>query len=322
MPRTVPESGNWRTTSAQPAYNITATDLVYDRRTLTWINRNPSYQYYAGGSLLQFSAPKVAWFTFYDAAGDSIGNYAIGNYESFGGSPRVGCGSTITGFSTSVNQELISLRVGPKDLADLNVWTSLGEVAASYTVQLFGSLNIAGDCTATGQPTTPLSEAVTIKVGEDCTSLLYPRVRLVWLNSLGGREYWNFTMFAEETITTKGTEYYQPEIQWSKTTPVVKSNDPSGNTTDNWLHGGTRSVNKVVENQWTISSDWLTQDEVELLKESVMSSQTWAYIGQDDFPYTCKIKEQSYTVKTIKQVKLFLATFTIAVSTDRTMQIV
>ena len=82
------------------------------------------------------------------------------------------------------------------------------------------------------------------------------------------------------------------------------------------------SFNKVVENKWTITTNWLTQDEVNLLKEAVQSPQTWAYIGQEDFPYTCKIAESTYTVKTIKQVKLFTATFNIEINTDRTMQIV
>jgi hypothetical protein len=183
-------------------------------------------------------------------------------------------------------------------------------------VQLFANLTINSECVYTGAPSVPLSELVTIQITEDCTSYLYPRVRLVWLNSLGGRDYWNFTMFAEETLDAKGLEYYQPEVLWSNTTPVITS----GDKTQNWLHGGNRSYNKTSTTKWTIMTDWLTQDEVNFLKETVQSPQVWAYIGEQDFPYTGKIVETSYTVKTVKMVKMFKITFNLETSTERSMQ--
>jgi len=246
---------------------------------VTFLNRNPVYEYFQGSpSLLQSASPKVAWFTFYSATG-AIGEYAIGNYEvNFGGGPRYQCGGSIassgTGsFSNFDNQEFLSLRVGPKDLDDLGVWTSLGTVPEYYTVQLFNELNITGSCGYTGAPTVPVSELLTIDIVEDCYSYLYPRARVAWLNSL-----------------------------------------------QNWLKGGVRQYNKSVRRKWTITSDFLTQDQVEVLKGVVMSSQNWVYIGQDDFPYTCKVSEQSYTVKTIKQIKLYTANFTLELSTEQSMQ--
>ncbi len=320
-PRSI-AGGAWQTTTATPSYNITAEALDYDRYTVTFLNRNPVYEYFQGSpSLLQSASPKVAWFTFYSATG-AIGEYAIGNYEvNFGGGPRYQCGGSIassgTGsFSNFDNQEFLSLRVGPKDLDDLGVWTSLGTVPEYYTVQLFNELNITGSCGYTGAPTVPVSELLTIDIVEDCYSYLYPRARVAWLNSLGGRDYWNFTMKAEETVDTTGQDFYQTEVDWSATTPVVLSND----TTQNWLKGGVRQYNKSVRRKWTITSDFLTQDQVEFLKGVVMSSQNWVYIGQDDFPYTCKVSEQSYTVKTIKKIKLYTANFTLELSTEQSMQ--
>jgi hypothetical protein len=76
----------------------------------------------------------------------------------------------------------------------------------------------------------------------------------------------------------------------------------------------------MVNTRWTITSDFLTQEQVDFLKGIVESSQTWVYISDDDWPYTCKVSEGSYTVKTIKQVKLFTATFNMELSTQRTMQ--
>ena len=78
--------------------------------------------------------------------------------------------------------------------------------------------------------------------------------------------------------------------------------------------------NKSINTRWTITSDFLLQPQVDLLKNIVKSSQTWAYIGTDDYPYMCKVSEESYTSKTIKMVKMFTATFNIEFATAQTMQ--
>ena len=319
-PRSNP-GGVWQTTSATPSHNISAEALSYDRYAVTFLNRNPVYEVSGTGGLLQNASPKVAWFTFYSATGE-IGNDLIGNYEvDFGGGPRYTCGGSIatggTGsYSNINNQEFLSLRVGPKDLEDLLVWEDLGQIPKYYTVQLFNELNITGGCGFTGEPTVPVSELLTINIVEDCTSNLYPRARVCWLNSLGGRDYWNFEMKAEETIDTTSDSFYQTEVNWGAITPVALTND----TTQNWLRGGIRQYNKAVKTKWQITSDFLTQEEVEFLKGIVKSPQTWVYIGQEDFPYTCKVSEQSYTVKTIKQVKLYTANFVLEFSTEQSMQ--
>jgi hypothetical protein len=319
-PRSI-TGGVWQTTSAAPSYNINAQALDYDRYTVTFLNRNPIYETYGTGGLLQNASPKVAWFTFYSATGE-VGSYPIGNYETnFGGGPRYSCGGSIatggTGsFSSVNNQEFLSLRVGPQDLEDLGVFASLGQVPEYYTVQLFNELTISAGCTASGAPSVPVSELLTIDIVEDCSSYLYPRARVCWLNSLGGRDYWNFTMKAEESIDAKSDEFYQTEVDWSATTPVVLTND----TTQNWLKGGVRQYNRAIKTKWQITSDFLTQEQVEFLKGIVKSSQTWVYIGREDFPYTCKVSEQSYTVKTIKQVKLYTANFVLEFSTEQSMQ--
>jgi hypothetical protein len=329
-PRTNDATGNWQTSSASPSLNISVYDYIYDRYSLSFINRNPVYQYYYSGGqypYLQASSPLVAYFNFYDSAGNNIGHIAMPNYQTvptdvfYGGNPRQTCGSQISVFSNSDNTELISLRVGPKDLDEMGIFSGLSQVPTSYTVQLFANMTIDGSCNYTGSPSVPLSELVTINITEDCTSYLYPRVRLAWLNTQGGRDYYNFTMFAEQSISSTQKEWYQSEVLWSNSTPVIKS-DAGADQTQNWLHGGDKQYNKVVTNSWKITTNWLTQDEVSFLKDAAQSPQVWAYIGEVDFPYTCTIKETNYTVKTIKQVKVYTVTFTIETAVDRSMQIV
>jgi hypothetical protein len=317
-PRTV-AGGAWQTTTAAPPHNMTVNDLAYDRRTLSFLNRNPVYEE-LGGDYLQAASPKVAWFEFYNEAGANIGEMGFGNYGASGGAPRPTCGDPITTFSTSLSQELLSLRIGPKDLEEMDVWEDIGEVPAYYTVQLFNTLAIDSNCDYTPPPTVPLSELVTVNIVEDCYSNIYPRARVAFLNEKGGRDYFNFQAFAEKTVDASKQEWYQSEVDWGGTTPVQLTDNESGDTTQNWLRGGTRQYNKTVNTRWTITSDFLTQDQVDFLKAIVQSPQTWVYIADDDWPYTCKVSEGSYTVKTIKQVKLFTATFNLELSTQRTMQ--
>ena len=309
--------GAWQKTSAAPPNGINADVLIYDRYTLTFLNRNPYYES-LGGTYLQQSSPKVAWFLFYDAEGTELGHYAAGNFEIFGGAPRVTCGDVISAYSTSINQEFISLRVGPRDLEDDGIISAFDGACAYYTVQLFANWDVISGCTYSNPPYTALSELATFNIVEDCLSTLYPRVRLSFLNQYGAHDYWNFTVFAEETVDAASKNYYQPEVDWSSLTPVKTS----GDQTQNWLKGGSRHYNRIIKNHWTITSDYLTQEQVNFLQNLVLSPQVWFYVGEDDFPYTCTIKETSYTTKTIKQVKLFTATFNVEVSTDRTMQTV
>ena len=311
--------GAWQTTSAAPPHNFEVEDLPYDRRTLSFLNRNPVYED-LGGAYLQYASPKVAWFEFYSATGANIGHTGFGNYGASGGAPRTTCGQPITAFSNSLNQELLSLRVGPKDLQDMGIWTSLGEVPAYYTVQLYNTLAIASNCTYSGEPTDPLSELVTITIKEDCSNKIYPRARVCWLNDKGGRDYYNFVSFLEKTVDSKSEVWYQSEVNWGGTTPVQLPDNPSGDTTQNWLRGGTRQYNKGTTSRWTITSDFLLQPEVDFLKGIVESPQTWVYLGEDDYPFTCKVSEASYVVKTIKQVKMYTVTFNLELSTQRTMQ--
>lgn len=315
-PRTNP-GGAWQKTSAAPPNGIVADVLSYDRYTLTFLNRNPYYES-LGGAYLQQSSPVVAWFLFYDAAGNNIGHYAAGNYVSFGGSPRAACGNAISAYSTSINQEFVSVRVGPRDLEDDGVLSTLSGQCAYYTVQMYANWDIDTSCNYNNPPYTPLSELARFNIVEDCLSTLYPRVRLSFLNQYGGRDYWNFEVFAEEQVNAVSKNYYQPEVDWSALTPIKTD----GDQTQNWLKGGSRHYNRIIRNKWTITSDYLTQEQVNFLQNLVLSPQVWFYIGEDDFPYTCTIKETTYTRKTIKQVKLFTATFNVEVSTDRTMQTV
>jgi len=161
-------------------------------------------------------------------------------------------------------------------------------------------------------PDAPVTQVSRFTMLEDCDTL-YTRVRLSWLNELGGRDYMNFTAFFEKQTSTTNDNYYQESINWSNTTPV----NP-GVTNPNYnlqTKGGEVIYNKQAMTSWTLNTDWLTQDEVNLLEGLQKSSNVIAYFNDTPYnvlvPYSVRIGQTSYKTKNIKQVKLVQGEFEI-----------
>jgi hypothetical protein len=131
-------------------------------------------------------------------------------------------------------------------------------------------------------------------------------------------------MFLEKEISTTNESYSQEQINWNATTPVpLGVLDPSQYL---MLQGGTKVYNKMANTSWSIQSDFLEQDQVDLLEGLQKSPQVFAYIHQDgnafsDYtPYPVTITGGSYKVKNVKQVKLVQGEFTIALTIPQKLQ--
>ena len=258
----------------------------YDRHTLYFLNWNDLGAGYNNG--VQLTQIKE-----YNSSNALIATQDFQNTTGNGGGPQTAANYTTLTESRATDQ--LAVRVGPEDL-------SLNPSTAYYTVTLF----VKASATTSTTPGATASETVRFNIVDPCNDL-YPRVRLSWLNSLGGRDYYNFTMFFEKTTDSPGEVYQQTDLNWSGTTPVALSS--AADKTANWLRGGDKSFNKVVNTVYKIESDWITQAEMDFLGAIPESPQVWAYIGQDPEPYTVQISNLSYTYKLIKQVKLAQASF-------------
>jgi hypothetical protein len=130
-------------------------------------------------------------------------------------------------------------------------------------------------------------------------------------------------MFTEKTTNVTQQTYSQEEINWSSTTPVpVGVTAPPQNLA---TQGGDKIYNKQAITSFKISSDWLPQDQVDLLEGLVKSPQVLAYIHSgaafdDDFPYQVNVKQASYTSKNVRQTKLVQATFDVEVTITQKIQ--
>jgi hypothetical protein len=161
-------------------------------------------------------------------------------------------------------------------------------------------------------PGVPVTQASRFTMLEDCDTL-YTRVRLSWLNELGGRDYMNFTAFMEKDTTTTNDNYYQEAMNWSALKPVTENvTNPNFNLQ---TKGGEVIYNKQAMTSWTLNTDWLTQDEVNLLEGLQKSSNVIAYFNDNPYnvlvPYSVRIGQTSYKTKNIKQVKLVQGEFEI-----------
>jgi hypothetical protein len=158
----------------------------------------------------------------------------------------------------------------------------------------------------------PLTQITRLTMLEDCDTL-YTRVRLSWLNDLGGRDYMNFTAFMEKETKTTNSNYYQETMDWSGYSPVTANlTNPNYNLQ---TKGGNIIYNKQAMTSFVLNTDWLTQDEVNLLEGLQKSSNVIAYFNDTPYnvlvPQSVTIGQTSYKTKNIKQVKMVQAEFEI-----------
>ncbi|MFZ9243420.1 MAG: hypothetical protein ACO295_09530 [Sediminibacterium sp.] len=254
-------------------------------------------------------------YSFYNAAGTLTSTHDMPIYTGTGAGPRSLCSTAITTGQLASQYDIVHVLASPEDVV-----TAIGGSAA---IVEGGRMEIQGfskgvDCAFNAA----ITEKVTINLLEYCQPL-YPRVRLSWLNQLGGRDYLNFTMLTEKSTSVKQQTYAQEEINWSSTSPVpVNVTAPPKNLA---TLGGNKQYNKEVMTSFKIESDWLEQDQVDLLEGLLASPQVLGYIHtgstfDDDFPYQVNIKQSSYVSKNVRQTKLVQGTFDIEVTLTQKSQ--
>lgn len=237
-----------------------------------------------------------------------------------GYSQRATATSTI-GTSLDAKYDIVHVLAGFNDVMEA--------LNQHYTPTAGWSVTITGYDQATSGSSTfgvPVTKSVRFIIKDYCTDPLYPSIRLSWLNRLGGRDYMNFTAFAEKNTTVTSEDMFQEQMQWSKATPVpvLTGSYPIGKL---GIVGGTKPYNKSVDLTYSIESDWLeNQKQIDLLESLIASPQIMAYIHDesnewsDRYPYTVTIQEKSYSTKNIRQTKLVQGKFKINLSMPQKIQ--
>lgn len=302
----------------------------WDSHTVTFLNRWEPLQYgsYAS-SILGFQ------YNAYDINGVGVTSGMIYNTIGNGGGPQAD--NTYTSTTETRATDLMSFRCGFTELG-FRAFTINGgtEYAVnSWTIQAFAKLSATSDPTPvsavgplyrferTDYGCSPISDLT-----QGFPNALYPTVRIAWLNSLGGIDYYNFDMFWEEGNKSEQTIYNRASLDWSGSSPINKT-DPS----ENYMRGGDKIVNKVTTTNFTIQTDWLTQGEIEGLGQIASSPLVWIIapyrLSQTSYaipaistgvPIPVVIENLDYTYKNVKQTKLVQASFNGRFSQPQTMQ--
>ena len=243
---------------------------------------------------------------YYGSTGGLISSTFYQNTTTNGGGPQTTDAYTTLAFSLS--RAALSFRCGPADLTVPNN-------TSYYTVTAYHK----SSATSSNTPGTVASESVRFDITEYCENL-YPVVRLSWLNSLGGRDYYNFDMFYEKTTSSPSDSWYQNPINWTSITNPYSS-DSFTSKTDRWLRGGKKTFNKTVTTRFTIQTDWILQETVDALAAIPESSSVWAYIGTTATePVSIQITSIDYVYSNVKQQKLVQATMECEVTKTQSKQ--
>ena len=95
----------------------------------------------------------------------------------------------------------------------------------------------------------------------------FTRVRLMWINDLGGWDSFNFVKANTEQYSKESSSYYD------------LSQDFSGNWSFDPYQGGELVYSSSINIERTISSDWVTEKESEFLKYLFKSPRVFAYLS-------------------------------------------
>lgn len=174
----------------------------------------------------------------------------------------------------------------------------------------------------------PITKPVRINFNSWCDNL-FPRMTLEWLNELGGIDHMPFTAMVEKETQIEGNIYSTDIINWSTSAPFITS---SSDLHDPYA-GADKSYNKTATFFYTIQSDWLVQEEVDILEGLLKSPRVLGTLTPTNTSvispdlillskqsFSCNIVDKSYSTKLVKAQKLVQATFKIRIPITQNIQ--
>lgn len=131
----------------------------------------------------------------------------------------------------------------------------------------------------------------------------YTNYRIMFMNQLGGTDFYNFKLDSKNTYNTQKTEF-KKTLDWNYS--MSQNGSPRGRTT----------LSQKTTHQVTITTDWITEKESIWLRELINSPEVFVLRPVNDFQYIglniytnnyipIIITETSYQVKTYLRDKLF-----------------
>jgi hypothetical protein len=270
-----------------------------DIHTLTFINNNGQYSM-GTGSTGYYQFPSRAKVNFYDDSDNVFLSQNIDQDTSTGGGPgATGAACTINPLYTKEEAltefNVLSMDVSPRSLG-------VPGTCSKYVVYLEKTCGLTTSF--------PRSESVQFYIQEDCPQCNYERIRFSWLNSLGGRDYYNFTQFYELTRSQRSDNYYKDANDWSSDSWSLTP----------WSSGNT-IYNKELERRIRVTTDWLTEADEVFLGSMFDSPDVKVWLpGATAYPEPCKVDTSSMSFKKHFNQKMVSVTFDISLSINDRVQ--
>jgi len=143
---------------------------------------------------------------------------------------------------------------------------------------------------------TAMSESICLTI-DDTNCWGFEPIRFTWLNNLGGRDWYTFIKRNTFTQNAERQTFFQLQKYWSAASYSVQDNQPS-----RW---GTTVFNVNLENNWTASTDWITEEQSTWLRGLFASPHVVVYLPGRSQPTQVIITDASYSVQTYAREKLF-----------------
>ncbi len=192
-------------------------------------------------------------FRFYDSGGNQLLFTQILNNDNFGGSPY---GTT----SNNGVENLLFLGCGTKNFTNHSI-NPIPAATSYYTVQVV-------------QGGAGRSKTYTFEIDNcDEDTERFKTFRLGWLNSLGGFDYYNFTMKNEKSFDFDRQTFMKTVGTWQDLNYTFEQGDH-----------GVKDLNVDAVQKLNLQTDWLVDGEVEMMRECFMSPMVWMLEGEDVFP--------------------------------------
>jgi hypothetical protein len=243
--------------------------------------------------------PQQVWgwrFQFFNSANSLLNTTNVNNvYSSVNTLGLIGTFSDGYSSTFTSSYAIGQIACGPADPKVREVLAAQ-PTTAYYTLQLNAPL----------EPITlpnvfnPVSEKITFTL-ETPGGLDYSRWRFSWLNSLGGRDWFNFVK--------KNTEVYNQTRQVFYKQPRYMSGGSFGSNLIEPSEYGDTTYNMTIDQKFQATTDWITEEYSVYLKGLFNSPHILAYppteVGNPDIPRLVVIDTTSYEVMDYNRAKVF-----------------
>lgn len=143
---------------------------------------------------------------------------------------------------------------------------------------------------------TASSEVICLSI-DDTNCWGFEPIRFTWLNPLGGRDWYTFIKRNTYTQSAERQTLYRVPGYWSAATYSVQDNSPA-------RYGNTVFMTNITNN-WTASTDWITEEQSVWLRTMFASPSVFVYLPGRSQPCAVVIQDAEYSVQSYAREKLF-----------------